>query len=117
MTQELQHIDEPEPESEPEPNAFPPLTNRTIREAVQAFCDEGGGRQRADFLHSPQAQAKYGPVSAWDVSAVTSMEELFYDCEAFNQPIGAWKVDQVTNMRYMFDGAAALASKPLWYRE
>ena len=89
---------------------------------MKAFCEEDGGwsqygTKTADFLHSPQAEAKYGPVSAWDVSAVTRMEGLFYGCAAFNQPLGAWKVDQVTNMRAMFNGAAALASKPLWYRE
>ena len=89
---------------------------------MKAFCEEDGGwsqwgTKTADFLHSPQAEAKYGPVSAWDVSAVTNMEQLFYNCAAFDQPLGAWKVDQVTNMRWMFAGAAALASKPLWYRE
>eukprot|EP01048_Picozoa_sp_COSAG05_P030174 COSAG05_NODE_10338_length_570_cov_185.791932_2_plen_60_part_01 len=51
-------------------SARPPLTNETIKEAVEAFCEEGGGKASADFLHSPQAEAKYGPVSAWDVSAV-----------------------------------------------
>ena len=114
---------------------------------MKAFCEEDGGwsnigMKTADFLHSPQAEAKYGPVSAWDVSAVTDMEDLFRNCAAFNQPLGAWrvdrvtnmagmfagaaafdqplgawKVDQVTNMGGMFAGAAALASKPLWYRE
>ena len=74
---------------------------------MEAFCEEGGGRETADFLHSPQAEAKYGPVSAWDVSAVTNMQELFEGCEAFDQPLGAWKVDQVTDMNGMFVGAAA----------
>ena len=74
---------------------------------MKAFCEEGGGRETADFLHSPQAEAKYGPVSAWDVSAVTDMEDLFRGCAAFDQPLGAWRVDQVTNMAYMFCGAAA----------
>ena len=94
----------------------PRLTNETIREAVKAFCEEGGGKEKADFLHSPQAEAKYGPVSAWDVSAVTNMYELFRYCEAFNQPLGAWKVDRVTDMGFMFRGAAALTRKPAWYR-
>ena len=76
--------DSGEPEPEPQAAAFPPLTNETIREAVEAFCEEGGGRAVADFLHSPQAEAKYGPVVAWDVSAVTSMRELFKNCAAFD---------------------------------
>eukprot|EP01043_Picozoa_sp_COSAG02_P027128 COSAG02_NODE_1585_length_11820_cov_3.247078_4_plen_963_part_00 len=109
----LSHADtEPEPEAgaesqPPEPGTVPKLTDETIREAVQAFCAEGGGKARADFLHSPEATAKYGPVPSWDVSGVTDMENLFEGCKAFNQPIGEWKVDQVTNMRSMFDGAAA----------
>ena len=85
----------------------PKLTNKTIREAVQAFCDEGGGKERADFLHSPNAAAKYGPVSSWDVSGVTDMSALFKGMEAFNEPIGDWQVEQVTIMREMFWRAKA----------
>ena len=85
----------------------PKLTNESIREAVQAFCEEGGGKGRADFLHSPKAAAKYGPVQHWDVSAVTNIAGLFKDMKRFNQPIGEWKVDQVTDMSNMFEGAAA----------
>ena len=62
-----------------------------------------------------QAEAKYGPVSAWDVSEVTNMKYLFFGCAAFDQPLGEWKVDQVTNMGGMFYGAAAMARKPPWY--
>ena len=83
-------------------SARPPLTNETIKEAVQAFCEDGGGKASADFLHSPQAEAKYGPVSAWDVSAVTSMENLFKGCKAFNQPL-AWDVSKVKNILGMFE--------------
>ena len=99
--------DSGEPEPEPQAGAFPPLTNVTIREAVEAFCEEGGGKRKADFLHSPQAEAKYGPVVAWNVSAVTSMRELFKDCAAFDQPIGEWTVGQVTDMGSMFAFTAA----------
>ena len=81
------------------------VTNETITEA-EAFCEEGGGRETADFCRGPRRR-KYGPVSAWDVSAVTDMEDLFRGCAAFDQPLGAWKVDQVTSMRGMFAGAAA----------
>eukprot|EP01047_Picozoa_sp_COSAG01_P067568 COSAG01_NODE_9571_length_2406_cov_4.430429_2_plen_498_part_00 len=83
------------------------LTNETIREAVRAFCEEHGGAEHADFLHSPKTEARYGPVSEWDVSRVTDMSYLFSDCKAFNQPLGKWQVGQVTNMSRMFEGAAA----------
>jgi hypothetical protein len=89
-----------------------PLTNVTIREAVKAFCDEGGGRDKADFLHSPQAEAVYGAVGSWDVAAITDMSGLFKGCERFNQPLEAWSVDQVTDMSGMFEGAAAF-NQPL----
>ena len=108
----------PRPLSEPEPEpqtdarhlpggAFPRLTNETIREAVAAFCEEDGGKYEADFLHSPAATAKYGPVVSWDVSQVTDMKELFKGCNAFNLPIGKWQVGQVTDMSSMFQGAEA----------
>eukprot|EP01047_Picozoa_sp_COSAG01_P052704 COSAG01_NODE_5569_length_4176_cov_7.015943_1_plen_522_part_00 len=93
-------------------SVHPALTNETIREAVKAFCEEGGGRHHADFLHSPTAQAHYGPVSEWNVSEVTDMKELFKDCRAFNQPLGEWQVGQVTDMRGMFRGAKAF-NQPL----
>ena len=104
-----------QPEPQPQPDAhshltsgtFPQLTNQTIREAVAAFCDEGGGRRHADFLHSPAATAKYGPITSWDVTQVTDMSNLFEGCATFNQPIGEWQVGQVTTMSFMFRGAAA----------
>ena len=41
-------------------------------------------------------------ISSWDVSNVTNMSFMFYDCYAFNQPIGSWNVSNVTNMLGMF---------------
>ena len=48
---------------------------------------------------------------------VTNMAGMFYNAAAFNQPLGDWTVDQVTNMDVMFEGAAAMASKPPWYSD
>ena len=84
-----------------------PMTNDSIRAAVRAFCEEGGGRAEADFMHSPKAMALYGPLANWDVSQVTDMRSLFEDAAAFNQPLDNWNVGQVTNMRWMFFGAEA----------
>ena len=60
-----------------------PMTDATIQEAVLAFCEEGGGREKATFLHSPNAEARYGPVAAWDVSGVQNMSMLFWNCTRF----------------------------------
>ena len=43
-----------------------------------------------------------GDISKWDVSNVTSMEQMFYFCEKFNQDISNWDVSNVTNMYSMF---------------
>jgi len=40
----------------------------------------------------------------WNVSNVTNMKSMFYDCFNFNQPLGKWDVSNVTNMESMFYG-------------
>ena len=44
-----------------------------------------------------------GNISKWDVSNVTDMSFMFYDCKSFNQDISTWNVSKVTNMSYMFE--------------
>ena len=61
----------------------------------------------ADFRHSPKAEAKYGPVGLWDVSEVTSMEDLFYYYENFNEDISAWDVRRAEDLDYMFYRASS----------
>ncbi len=51
-------------------------------------------------------------ISAWDVSNVTDMTEMFYGARAFNQPIGSWNVGKVTSMKGMFYDARAF-NQPL----
>jgi len=48
---------------------------------------------------------KYGPISTWDTSKVTSMDYLFRENEAFNADIGKWDVSNVERMNFMFKGA------------
>ena len=77
-----------------------PMTDATIREAVKAFYEEGGGK--ADFLHSPNAEARYGPVAAWDVSRVTNMRELLCQCHCFAADVSGWDVTAVRDMFGLF---------------
>jgi surface protein len=57
-------------------------------------------------------------ISNWDVSNVTNMSEMFYNAYVFNQPIGDWNVSSVTNMYQMFYGAFRAFNQPLanWER-
>ena len=43
-----------------------------------------------------------GDISKWNVSNVTNMDSMFYDCKNFNQDISMWNVSKVTNMNSMF---------------
>ena len=42
------------------------------------------------------------PISHWNVSNVTTMANMFYDCTYFNQDLSSWDVSQVTDMSRMF---------------
>ena len=43
-----------------------------------------------------------GDISQWDVSNVTNMEYMFFQCNSFNQDISEWDVSNVTNISGMF---------------
>ena len=45
-----------------------------------------------------------GDISGWNVSKVTDMSHMFYECESFNQDISSWNVSKVNNMNSMFCG-------------
>jgi len=80
------------------PYVPPPLTDATIRDAVQAVVQVGG----PDYAHPV-----YGPIAGWDVSAVTDMSNTFHGAAAFNGDLSGWDVGNVKNMFGMFNGARA----------
>ncbi len=45
---------------------------------------------------------KYGPLTYWDVSHVTHMNNIFWGCKDFNESIEEWDVSNVITMDYMF---------------
>ena len=102
------------------------FNNETIREAIYEWQRD-----------TTSAENKYGHISSWDTSEVTSMDHLFniyidqpiaignWDvsnvtnmshmfsgASSFNQPIGNWDVSNVTNMSHMFSGAS-LFNQPI----
>ena len=48
-----------------------------------------------------------GDISKWDVSNVTTMDNMFRKAASFNKDIGSWNVSKVGYMGYMFYRAAA----------
>ena len=94
-----------------------PMTTVSIHAAVKAFCKEDGGwtgmgPRAADFRHSPNAEAKYGPVGLWDLSEVTSMPYLFIGCRNFNEDVSAWDVQRAESLCYLFNSASSF-NQPL----
>ena len=39
-------------------------------------------------------------ISSWDVSNVTTMNQMFYNAQSFNQDLSAWDVSNVTDMEF-----------------
>ncbi len=54
-----------------------------------------------DILNSPSN------IGSWNTGAVTTMQRMFANTDAFNQNIGAWNTAAVTNMSEMFSSARA----------
>ncbi|ORU94421.1 MAG: hypothetical protein A6F72_08760, partial [Cycloclasticus sp. symbiont of Poecilosclerida sp. N] len=46
-----------------------------------------------------------GNIGNWNVGMVTNMESMFNGASLFNQDIGGWDVSSLTNMQRMFSGA------------
>ncbi len=78
-------------------------TNETLKEAVKAWCSS------TDHANALQ---RYGHISTWDTSDVTSMKELFYVQREFNDNIENWNVSKVTDMQLMF-GYCSIFNQPL----
>ena len=95
-------VDEcPSPPSPPPSYAF--ADKAALRAAIAAYN-----------ANAASATATYGPISSWDVSAVTDMNGLFANYAQFNADISSWDTSSVTDMAYMFNvrSARALPSAP-----
>ena len=67
------------------------INNRNIKVAVNDWMQ-----------NAEKAETKYGHISNWNTSQVTTMKKLFFKVPLFNEPIGDWDVSNVTDMSYMF---------------
>merc|ERR1740130_1729411 len=55
----------------------------------------------------------YGPISGWDVKAVTDMSTMFQQYQTFNEPLN-WDTSSVTNVHSMFYYAKAFNQPLNW---
>ena len=66
------------------------ITDKNIKNAVAAWLAD-----------SKKAEVTYGDISAWDVSRVTAMSQLFLFQDKFNADISKWDTSKVTSMPFM----------------
>ena len=90
--------------SAPPPPPPPPYLFDDFAELKRALQEVNGGE------HS--ATDTYGAVSTWDVTKVTSMDNLFKELYNFNEDISDWDTSSVTDMSGMFSYATAF-NQPL----
>ena len=50
-----------------------------------------------------------------DVSNITDMGHMFYNCRHFNYDLSKWKVGKYTSIQHMFDNCDRLKKLPKWY--
>ena len=79
------------------------ILNGTIQSLVDLWISDPTNAQFTDPFNSPY----FGPISSWDVSLVTNMDNLFKDKSTFNSDIGNWNVSKVTSMSGLFQNAIA----------
>ena len=69
---------------------FTPRNNDILKKAVNEWC-----------FNKNEALKKYGHISDWNTYFITDMSELF-NAKNFNDEINNWNVSNVTNMKNMF---------------
>ena len=74
--------------------SFQPQTKSDLQTAVDLWIS-----------NNSTALSTYGVISAWDVSLITDMSELFKNKTTFNDDISSWNVSNVITMNAMFSSA------------
>ena len=83
------------------------FNNETAKDRLKIISLEQWGNvawTNMDFAFTGCSGLSLNATDVPNLSAVTSMESMFYDCPFVNAPIGNWNVSNVTNMRFLFGG-------------
>ena len=79
--------------------AFAPADSAALKTAVGSCLSETGSGTCPTFSASNDATGNsYNVMGEWDVSKVTSLNQLFYSKSSFNADISKWQTGLVTNM-------------------
>ena len=66
-----------------------------------------GNCTSCEYMFNSYAFATINNINSWDVSNITTMNNMFSFASSFNQNIGSWNVSSVTNMGNMFQSASS----------
>ena len=83
------------------------INDDNIRELVKLYLNEnnGDGVERLTLRNKEDIIKHLGPISEWDVSKVTNMDQLFKNAKNFNEDISKWNVSNVKSMQGTFENA------------
>jgi len=70
------------------------------------------GTIMSQFFYDAETMVSVQFMENWDVSHVTTLDNIFYDNNLFNQNINTWDTSSATTMSNMFNGAA-IFNQPL----
>ena len=102
-----------------------PQTKEELQDIIKQLLDSGETNLNCIDISNNITNMTYlfGPidnienanfdVSEWDVSNVTDMSYMFYDCKNFNGDLSSWDVSNVTDMQYMFKNCYKLKDNGL----
>ena len=74
----------------------------TLEQQAQEFLNSSLDIAELNKNNEKRVIATYGPIEDWDVSKITDMSDLFMRQESFNEDISKWNVSQVTSFENMF---------------
>jgi surface protein len=75
-----------------------------VTDMSRLFAVDAFSTNVEEWLDTPETEFNED-ISAWDVSSVTNMTDMFRFAFSFNQPLDSWDVSKVTTMDGMFQGA------------
>jgi surface protein len=81
-------------------------TTSTPSSQPSKFCFPDRATLKAAVDGLPGSEEQYGPIGTWCTKLITDMSDLFLNT-AFNSDINSWDVSQVTTMDNMFKLASA----------